>query len=61
MPMRDRLAYLCPGCGEELHRGQICPHCKLKSKLFDLGGEERDLDHYYDSLQERDYRRRYDT
>lgn len=53
MDMRYRIVYLCPRCEEELSKGAKCPHCSLRAVVMDLGEDEREMDRYYDDLQER--------
>ena len=51
----NRIAYLCPSCGDELNKGATCPNCKCKAKLFDLSQDYIEQERVFDEHQERDF------
>jgi hypothetical protein len=57
------ITYLCPACGEELHREQRCPHCNILSKPFDLYAEAIEQERQFDEWQlaSEGWNRRYDN
>jgi len=39
-PLIGHITYMCPECGEELHKNQRCPHCGKKAIGLDLIEED---------------------
>ena len=50
-PLTGHITYMCPECGEELYKGQRCPHCNKKAVGRDLLAEDMERQSMYDELQ----------
>jgi predicted RNA-binding Zn-ribbon protein involved in translation (DUF1610 family) len=51
-PLLGHITYMCPECGEELHKNQRCPHCNKKAIGRDLLDEDMDWQQLLDDWAE---------